>query len=75
MNLKETVDYLSKELDRKRSDHVREVGQSVAELRDSSEDICQVSLDESSFKVIDKFQIVSQSRLVLLQPLTARINR
>lgn len=34
MNLKETVDYLAEELDLERSAHVREVGQSVAELRD-----------------------------------------
>ena len=34
MNLEETVDYLAKELELERSEHVREVGQSVAELRD-----------------------------------------
>jgi len=34
MSLEETVDYLAEELDLERSDHVREVGQSVAELRD-----------------------------------------
>ena len=34
MNLEEAVDYLVEELDLERSDHVREVGQSVAELRD-----------------------------------------
>ncbi|GAA5434756.1 hypothetical protein Hjap01_04248 [Haloarcula japonica] len=34
MSLEETVDYLAEELDLKRSEHVREVGQSVAELRD-----------------------------------------
>lgn len=34
MSLKETVDYLAEELDLERSEHVREVGQSVAELRD-----------------------------------------
>lgn len=34
MNLTETVDYLAKELNLERSDHVREVGQSVANLRD-----------------------------------------
>lgn len=34
MNLEETVDYLAEELNLGRSDHVREVGQSVAKLRD-----------------------------------------
>ena len=34
MNLEETVDYLAEELDLERSEHVREVGKSVAELRD-----------------------------------------
>ena len=34
MSLEETVDYLAEELDLERSEHVREVGQSVAELRD-----------------------------------------
>jgi len=34
MNLEETGDYLAEELDLERSAHVREVGQSVAELRD-----------------------------------------
>ena len=34
MNLEETVDYLAEELDLERSEHVREVGRSVAELRD-----------------------------------------
>jgi len=34
MSLEETVDYLADELDLERSEHVREVGQSVAELRD-----------------------------------------
>ena len=34
MNLEETVDYLAEELDLERSEHVQEVGQSVAELRD-----------------------------------------
>ena len=34
MSLEETVDYLAEELDLERSDHVREVGRSVAELRD-----------------------------------------
>ena len=33
MDLKETVDYLVEELDLERSDSVREVGQSVADLR------------------------------------------
>jgi hypothetical protein len=33
MDLKETVDYLVEELDLERSDFVREVGQSVADLR------------------------------------------
>jgi len=33
MDLKETVDYLTEELDLERSDSVREVGQSVADLR------------------------------------------
>jgi len=32
VSLEETVDYLTKELDLERSDHVREIGQSVAEL-------------------------------------------
>ena len=34
MSLEETVDYLAEEFDLERSEHVREVGQSVAELRD-----------------------------------------
>jgi hypothetical protein len=34
MSLEQTVDYLAKEFDLERSEHVREVGQSVAELRD-----------------------------------------
>lgn len=34
MSLEETVGYLAEELDLERSDHVREVGRSVAELRD-----------------------------------------
>jgi len=34
MSLEETVDYLAEELDLEPSDHVREVGESVAELRD-----------------------------------------
>lgn len=34
MSLEETVDYLAEELDLERSDQVREVGESVAELRD-----------------------------------------
>ena len=34
MNLEETIDYLAEELDLERSDHVREVGESVAYLRD-----------------------------------------
>jgi hypothetical protein len=34
MNLEQTVDYLAEELDLERSDHVRAVGESVAELRD-----------------------------------------
>jgi hypothetical protein len=34
MNLEETVDYLAEELDLERSDHVRKVGESVANLRD-----------------------------------------
>lgn len=34
MSLEETVDYLAEELDLERSEHVRAVGQSVAELRD-----------------------------------------
>jgi len=34
MSLEETVDYLAEELDLERSEHVREVGRSVAELRD-----------------------------------------
>jgi hypothetical protein len=32
IDLKETVDYLAEELDLERSDSVREVGQSVADL-------------------------------------------
>lgn len=34
MNLTETVDYLAEDLDLERSEHVREVGETVAELRD-----------------------------------------
>ncbi len=34
MDLEETLEYLSAELDIERSEHVREVGQAVAELRD-----------------------------------------
>ena len=34
MSLEETLDYLSEELDIERSEHVQEVGESVAELRD-----------------------------------------
>ena len=34
MTLEDTVDYLAEELDLERSEHVREVGHSVAELRD-----------------------------------------
>ncbi len=34
MSLEETVDHLAEELDLERSEHVREVGRSVAELRD-----------------------------------------
>jgi len=34
MNLEETVDYLAAEFDLQRSEHVRETGESVAELRD-----------------------------------------
>ncbi len=34
MSLEETVGFLAEELDLKRSEHVREVGQSVAKLRD-----------------------------------------
>lgn len=34
MTLEETVDYLAEELDIERSEHVRDVGRSVAELRD-----------------------------------------
>jgi len=34
MDLEETVDYLAAELDLERSEYVREVGQSVASLRD-----------------------------------------
>lgn len=34
MNLEETVDHLAAELDLERSEHVREVGRSVAHLRD-----------------------------------------
>lgn len=34
MSLEETVDYLAEELDLQRSEHVRETGESVAELRD-----------------------------------------
>jgi len=34
MNLEETVDHLAEEFDLERSEHVREVGRSVAQLRD-----------------------------------------
>jgi len=34
MTIEETVDYLAEELNLDRSEHVREVGQLVAELRD-----------------------------------------
>ncbi|ERG97315.1 MAG: hypothetical protein J07HQW2_03801 [Haloquadratum walsbyi J07HQW2] len=34
MNLEQTGDYLAEEFDLERSDHVRAVGESVAELRD-----------------------------------------
>lgn len=34
MNLEETVDYLAEELDLERSEHVRDVGRSVSQLRD-----------------------------------------
>jgi len=34
MNLEETVDHLAEELNLERSEHVREVGRSVANLRD-----------------------------------------
>ena len=34
MDLEETVDYLAEELNLERSQHVREVDRSVAELRD-----------------------------------------
>ncbi|ELZ12624.1 hypothetical protein C479_04487 [Halovivax asiaticus JCM 14624] len=34
MSLEETVEYLSEELDIERSEHVRETGEAVAELRD-----------------------------------------
>lgn len=34
MSLDETVDYLAEEFDLERSEHVREVGEAVAELRD-----------------------------------------
>jgi hypothetical protein len=34
MSLDETVDYLAEELDLERSEHVREVGEAVAELQD-----------------------------------------
>lgn len=34
MDLEETVDYLAEELDLTRSEHVREIGQSVADFRD-----------------------------------------
>jgi len=34
MDLEELVDHLSEELDIERSEHVREVGKSVADLRD-----------------------------------------
>jgi len=34
VNLEETVDHLAEELGLERSEHVRQVGRSVAELRD-----------------------------------------
>ena len=34
MDLEETVDFLAETLDLERSEHVRETGESVAELRD-----------------------------------------
>ena len=34
MSLEETIDYLAEGLDLQRSEHVREAGESVAELRD-----------------------------------------
>jgi len=34
MDLEETVDYMAEELDLERSEHVRDVGRAVAELRD-----------------------------------------
>jgi hypothetical protein len=34
MDLEGTVDYLAEELDLERSEHIREVGQLVADLRD-----------------------------------------
>lgn len=34
MSLEETVDYLADELDLERSEHVRDVAESVADLRD-----------------------------------------
>jgi hypothetical protein len=34
MSLEETIDYLAEDLDLERSEHVREVGRPVAELRD-----------------------------------------
>jgi hypothetical protein len=34
MDLEETIDYLAEELDLERSEHVHNVGQSVARLRD-----------------------------------------
>lgn len=34
MTLEETVDFLAEEINIERSDHVREVGQSVSKLRD-----------------------------------------
>ncbi len=34
MNLEETADYLAEELDIERSEHIRNVGQAVARLRD-----------------------------------------
>jgi len=34
MNLEETVEFLSAEFEIERSEHVREVGRAVAELRD-----------------------------------------
>jgi len=34
MTLEESVDHLAEELDIERSEHVRDVGRSVAELRD-----------------------------------------